>query len=159
MPILGELLIKGLCIYNLEWLISIGMLINHSFLSLKLQAMDINNESKESLLVLDQTDGGKVKAVSGIDDNGNLKTVPPTKDHESDFMRIDKHSSILENFFSNFMRQAKDPTHFQFFKISTDAIDSVTPVIESMAKQNTPSANEMLSQYKVNLSDYIVTVR
>ena len=117
--------------------------------------MDVNKEAKESLLVLDKQDGGKVKVVSGIDDKGKLKTVPPTKEHEPDFMRIDKQSTILENFFSNFMRQAKDPTHFQFFKIGTDAVDSVAPVIETMAKQNTSSANEMLDQYKVNPSDYV----
>ncbi|MGL6178740.1 MAG: hypothetical protein ACRC13_05910 [Tannerellaceae bacterium] len=44
--------------------------------------MDVNSEAKESLLVLDKEDGGKVKAVSGMDESGNLKTVPPTKEHE-----------------------------------------------------------------------------
>lgn len=117
--------------------------------------MDINKESKETLLVLDKEDGGKVKAVSGMDENGKLKTVPPTKEHEQDFMRIDKHSNLLENFFSNFMRQAKDPTHFQFFKINTDAVENVAPVIETMAKQNTPASEEMLYEHWVNPSDYI----
>lgn len=63
--------------------------------------MDVNKEAKESLLVLDKEDSGKVKAVSGIDENGKLKTVPPKKEHEQDFMRIDKHSNPLENFFTN----------------------------------------------------------
>lgn len=116
--------------------------------------MDINKESKETLLVLDKEDGGKVKAVSGMDESGNLKTVPPTKEHEQDFMRIDKHSNLLENFFTNFMRQAKDPTHFQFFKINADAVENVAPVIETMAKQNTPASEEMLAEYRVNPADY-----
>jgi len=117
--------------------------------------MDVNKEAKESLLVLDKQDGGKIKAVSGIDENGNLKTVPPKMEHEPDFLKIDKHSNPLENFFSNFMRQAKDPTHFQFFKVSTDTVENVAPVIESMAAQNTPSSEEMLSEYRVNPSDYL----
>ena len=117
--------------------------------------MDVNKEAKESLLVLDKQDGGKVKAVSGIDENGNLKTVPPKMEHEPDFLKIDKHSNPLENFFSNFMRQAKDPTHFQFFKVSSDTVENVAPVIESMAAQNTPSSEEMLGEYRVNPSDYL----
>lgn len=116
--------------------------------------MDVNKEAKESLLVLDKEDGGKVKAISGMDESGNLKTVPPTKEHEQDFMSIDKHSNLLENFFTNFMRQVKDPTHFQFFKISSDGIENVAPVIESMAKQNTPASEEMLAEYRVNPTDY-----
>ena len=120
--------------------------------------MDVNKEAKESLLILDKEDGGKVKAVSGIDENGKLKTVPPKKEHEPDFMRIDKHSNPLENFFTNFMRQVKDPTHFQFFKIDTDAVENVAPVIESMAKQNTPASEEMLKEYRVEPSDYAQAV-
>lgn len=57
-----------------------------------------------------------LKVVAGMDDKGKLKTVPPKKEHEKEFMKIDKHSNVLENFFSNFLRQYKDPTHFNFFK-------------------------------------------
>lgn len=116
--------------------------------------MDVSKEAKESLLVLDKQDGNKVKAVSGIDDAGKLKTVPPRKEHEQDFLKIDKHSNILENFFSNFMRQVKDPTHFEFFKIKTDDVEKVTPVIETMATQKDTASQEMLNEYRVEPSDY-----
>lgn len=116
--------------------------------------MDVNKDVKESLLVLDKQDGGKVKAVSSIDENGNLKTVPPKIEHEPDFLKNDKYSNPLENFFSNFMRQAKSPTHFQFFKVSTDTVENVALVIESMATQITPSSEEMLGEYRVNPSNY-----
>ena len=116
--------------------------------------MDVNQE-QESLLVLDKKDGKKVKAVSGTDEKGNLKTVPPKKQNEQDFMKIDKHGNVLENFFTNLARQFKDPTHFDFFKVKSSSVDSVAPVIESMANGQDYSANdEMLKGYVVNPADY-----
>jgi hypothetical protein len=35
--------------------------------------MDVNSEAKESLLVHDKEDGRKVKALSGMDESGDLK--------------------------------------------------------------------------------------
>lgn len=116
--------------------------------------MDVNQE-QESLLVLDKKDGKKVKAVSGVDEQGNLKTVPPKKQNEQDFLKIDKHSNVLENFFSNLARQFKDPTHFDFFKVKSSAVENVAPVIESMANgQNYSATDEMLKDYLVNPADY-----
>lgn len=116
--------------------------------------MDVNQE-QESLLVLDKKDGKKVKAVSGTDEKGNLKTVPPKKQNEQDFMKIDKHGNVLENFFTNLARQFKDPTHFDFFKVKSSAVDSVAPVIESMANGQDYSANDdILKGYVVNPADY-----
>lgn len=116
--------------------------------------MDVKQE-QESLLVLDKQNGKKVKVVSGTDEKGNLKTVLPKKEHEPDFLKIDKHSNVLENFFANLARQFKDPTHFDFFKVKSSSVDSVAPVIESMANgQNYTPNDEMLKGYVVNPADY-----
>lgn len=92
-----------------------------------------NIKDQDVLLVKEQGDE-KLKVVSGIDNDGKLKTAPPTKQHALDFMKIDKHSDVLENFFSNFMRQVKEPKHFGFFKGSTDNIESDALVIGKMLK-------------------------
>lgn len=106
-------------------------------------------------MVLDKKDGKKVKAVSGTDEQGNLKTVPPKKQNEQNFLKIDKHGNVLENFFSNLARQFKDPTNFDFFKVKSSAVENVTSVIESMANgQNYSATDEMLKDYLVNPADY-----
>src|SRR3990167_11239909 len=68
----------------------------------------------EILLVLDK-EKKKIQAVKGIDENGKLETVDPTKENQSQFMRVDKHGDFLSNFFTNFVSQLKNPTKFSFF--------------------------------------------
>lgn len=88
--------------------------------------------SGETLLVVKEKEQGKqsVKAVTGkLDKNGNPKTVLPKDRNNPDFLKIDKHANVLENFFSNFIRQSKNPTHFTFFKVPTNGIEQVATVI------------------------------
>lgn len=68
------------------------------------------------LLVMDK-EKKKIQAVTGVDENGNLKTVDATKKNQSQFMRVDRAGDLFTNFFSNFWRQLKDPSHFSFFKV------------------------------------------
>ncbi|MCH5685455.1 hypothetical protein LWM68_15035 [Niabella sp. W65] len=65
------------------------------------------------LLVLDK-EKMNIQAVKGVDKNGNLQTVDPTKKNQGDFLRIDKNGDLFSNFFSNFLRQLKNPTQFTF---------------------------------------------
>ena len=80
------------------------------------EATDIprtTDQFSDILLVLDKKKK-KIEAVNGIGKNGELKTVPANKKNESQFMRIDKHGDLFSNFFSNFLNQLKNPTHFKF---------------------------------------------
>ncbi|MBW3523878.1 DUF3945 domain-containing protein [Chryseobacterium sp. NKUCC03_KSP] len=76
------------------------------------------------LLVMDK-EKKKIQAVTGVDENGNLKTVDANKKNQSQFMRVDKSGDLFSNFFSNFWRQLKDPTRFSFFKVAApDAVET-----------------------------------
>jgi len=68
------------------------------------------------LLVMDK-EKKKIQAVTGVDENRKLKTVDATKKNQSQFMRVDRAGDLFTNFFSNFWRQLKDPTHLSFFKV------------------------------------------
>ena len=76
----------------------------------------------------------KLKAVSGTDEKGGLKTVPPTAEHEQSFLEFDKHSNTLENFLSNFIRQFKSPTQFHFFKVLFEGVVASARVLTEMLK-------------------------
>ncbi|MFT3945614.1 MAG: DUF3945 domain-containing protein [Agriterribacter sp.] len=88
------------------------------------------------LLVMDK-EKKTIQAVTGIDENGNLKTVDANKKNQNEFMRVDKSGDIFSNFFSNFWRQLKDPTRFAFFKVpAKDAVETA----EKMQQQvNAPT--------------------
>ena len=107
--------------------------------------MDEKIKDHDLLLVKEPGDD-KLKAVAGMDENGKLKTVPPTQENQPDFLRIDKHSNGLENFFSNFMRQYKDPTHFGFFKVSAEELDRNPQIVDDFSA---------LSKNKVSPEDYV----
>ncbi|MDY3526059.1 DUF3945 domain-containing protein [Riemerella anatipestifer] len=93
------------------------------------------------LLVYDQEEQ-QIRAVKGLDKDGQLETVPPVPAHEQDFMKVDPHGNILSNFFSNFLRQVKNPSHFSFFKI---------PIPNLLKVQLTP---EDLQPYKIQPQEY-----
>jgi len=76
------------------------------------------------LLVMDK-EKKTIQAVTGIDENGELKTVDANKKNQSEFMRVDKSGDFFSNFFANFWRQLKDPTRFSFFKVpAQDAVET-----------------------------------
>lgn len=72
--------------------------------------MDEKIKDQEALLVKDSKDEN-LKALSGTDEKGGLKTVSPTAEHEQSFLKFNKHSNTLENFLSNFIRQAVQVPH------------------------------------------------
>lgn len=119
------------------------------------------------LLVLDKQKN-KIQAVTGIDENGKLKTTDPTKENQSQFMRVDKHGDLFSNFFSNFWRQLKNPTNFSFFKVSADEavdkakemqkqVDNPTPEGEKEMKKNEVKAEPENEQKQENKNDMATT--
>lgn len=116
--------------------------------------MDEKIKDQEVLLVKDQKDEN-LKVVTGTDDKGGLKTVPPTAEHEQSFLKFDKHSNALENFLSNFMRQFKHPTPLNYFKVPFESAVASARVLSEMLKASEVLSNkEMLDSARVNPSDY-----
>ncbi len=74
-------------------------------------SQDLPEQFSDILLVLDQKEN-EIRAVKGLDKKGNLETTDP-KENNPDFMKVDKHGDILSNFFTNYLRQSKEPTRFK----------------------------------------------
>lgn len=113
------------------------------------------------LLVMDK-EKKKIQAVTGVDENGNLKTVDADKKNQSEFMRVDKSGDLFSNFFANFWRQIKDPTHFSFFKVpAQEAVETAqkiqkqvdAPTKEGEAVMTTHEVKEPKEQQKDNKKD------
>jgi hypothetical protein len=112
--------------------------------------MDKNVKEQDVLLVKEKN-SNELKVVSGMDKDGKLKTVKPTAENEPDFLKIDKHGNILENFYENFMRQAKDPTHFHFFKVPADKVNEIVPKLQDALKNPEKSENkEFIDMHRVD---------
>ena len=90
--------------------------------------MDEKINDQEALLMKDSKDEN-LKALSGTDEKGGLKTVSPTAEHE-------------QNFLSNFIRQFKPHTQFHFFKVLFEGVVASARVLTEMLKApDAPSNN------------------
>ena len=113
----------------------------------------VQEELSDMLLIFDKEEK-QLKAVKGLDKNGELQTVPPDKTHQEDFMRVDAHGNILSNFFSNFLRQTKNPTRFSFFKIPIEKSLEITEKLQNHLANLNEKGREYLKKYEVSPTQY-----
>lgn len=116
--------------------------------------MDVNKEAKQDVLLTEDGESGKLKVVAGLDEKGKLKTVSPNQANEPDFMKIDKHGNVLDNFLSNYFAQAKNPRHTGFYRVAKDGIEEIAGVISGLLKNGGKEGEEFLKEYKVDTSKY-----
>src|SRR5690606_10950681 len=100
-------------------------------------------EQLSDVLLVMNKEKKKIQAVTGIDENGNLKTVDATKKNQISFMRVERAGDLSTNFFSNVWRQLKDPTHFSFFKVP--AKEAVETAKEMQKQVDAPPKRARLS--------------
>ena len=115
--------------------------------------MDEKLKNKETLLVVNKNDTNNVKAVKGVDTNGNLEAVEPTEANQGQFIRINEKAGILENFFSNLKREFQDPTHFNFFRSPIEKIENIASALKEMFKDE-ESNSVFLFESRVNPDDF-----
>ena len=117
--------------------------------------MGVNLKDEQNVLLVQEKGGDKMNVVTGLDNEGNPKTVAPKQENEPDFLKIDKHGNVLENFLSNFMRQAKDPTHFGFFIVPIENIETNAKIMYEMSQKG-DVGKEFLKDYQVNTAPFKV---
>nr|DAQ40212.1 MAG TPA: Protein of unknown function (DUF4099) [Caudoviricetes sp.] len=121
---------------------------------IKIYFMDEKQKDKKVLLVADKEDGGKLKVVDKSSaQDGILRMLLPSMENLEDFLKVEKNTSILEDFFQNLGRQYKQPTDFRFYQIPISLLETLD-VFTDMLKA--PEENkDFISQYEVNPEDYV----
>ena len=105
----------------------------------------------ELMLVQNKNDPkAGVRAVSEIDGQGKVKTVPVDERNENSFLKFDKNSSILENFIKNFWSQLKNPTHFRLIRMTVHDYKMNKLAIKDLAEgKQTDAVKEFLKRYEI----------
>ena len=116
--------------------------------------MDVKTEEKKEVLLTEDGGSGKLKVVAGLDEGGKLKTVAPKQVNEPDFMKIDKHSNALDNFLTNYFKQASNPRHTGFYRVAIDGIENVANVISNLLTLGGKEGEDFLKECKVDTSKY-----
>ncbi|KQB43903.1 DUF4099 multi-domain protein [Flavobacterium daejeonense] len=118
---------------------------------LSIDAPKAEDQFSDILLVFDKKKK-KIEVVKGIDKNGELKTMPANKKNESQFIRVDKHGDLFSNFFSNFLNQLKNPTHFTFFRVSAHEAISAANKMQKEVDNPTKEGEKLFSQHEIKIN-------
>ena len=137
--------------YNCLHLLSPRIAIDASYI--KQKTMEENQNEEEVLLVADKNDDGKLKAVDkSAAKEGIWRLLLPSMENLDDFLKVNKQSSILEDFFLNFRHQYQQPTDFPFYRIPASLLDTLD-VFTDMLRH--PEDNKaFIDLYKINPNDY-----
>ncbi|MFR9505979.1 MAG: DUF3945 domain-containing protein [Rikenellaceae bacterium] len=115
-----------------------------------------NKINDGDVLLVQEPQSETLKAVSGVDKDGKLKTVAPTAANSAEFLKIDKQSNPIENFFTNFMRQAKNPSHFRFFAVPSENVAMTSEFLGQQLKLKDDEASvAFVKNAEVHPSDYV----
>lgn len=111
--------------------------------------MEHQPEMNEMLLVLDKQKN-QISAVKKLGKNSKLETVPPDEKGEPQFMRMDRNGNFFSNLFSNFQRQLKDPTRFDFFRVPVTEGKQIAAELQQHLNHLGAAAQKLMSKYALN---------
>lgn len=87
----------------------------------------ISNDNKKVLLVK-EANGGKVKAVTGMDEKGAIQTEEPTAKNQNSLFAVNTNEAMLEAFFKKMVEQAQQPSHTGFFLMTEKMLDKLIKI-------------------------------
>lgn len=85
-----------------------------------------------AVIALDQ-ETQDLGVVSGMNENGKLKTIPPDSDPK-EFMKVDQHLNPIENFMKNFWFQFNDDRKFKYYRVPSDDVQESAKLIKDTAQ-------------------------
>lgn len=110
-------------------------------------------QNQQDVLIARDENTGKIGVVSGLQSDGTPKVADAKPENKQGFLKFDRHGDVLDNFFSNFFRQYKEPKRFGFYKVATDGVENIVEVLKELLKN--PEANkELLAQHRVDTEKY-----
>ncbi len=105
----------------------------------------ISNDDKKVLLVKEAKDG-KVKAVTGMDEKGNIQATEPTAKNQNSLFAVNTNEAMLETFFKKMVEQVQQPSHTGFFLMTEKMLDKLVKI------DLDPHELEL---HRINLAEYL----
>jgi len=118
----------------------------------KVHIPDPSDELNEMMLVLDKKEN-TIKGVTRLSKDGTVKAAAIDDKKQPDFMRIERNGDFFTNFFGNFMRQLKEPTRFDFFRVPYALGRDIATELQSHLDNLGKDAQKLMSRYAIN-SEY-----
>jgi hypothetical protein len=116
--------------------------------------MDTSLKDHDVLLLRKKSDNEMFAAT--MDKHGRTNGISPDETSHPDFLKIDKNGNALENFFENFMRQADDPTRFEFYLVpAVNYAENIEKLREAFQNPDTPENGEFIDLLRIYLQDFL----
>ena len=111
--------------------------------------MDQTTDQQE-VLIARNNENGQMGAVKGQNPDGTPQMADAKSTPLSELVKFNKGQNPLEAFMSNFIRQAKNPTMFSFFRLPADRYEAIDPAMADLIQKAEQNA-EMLKPYAVEV--------
>lgn len=111
--------------------------------------MDQTTDQQE-VLIARNNENGQMGAVKGQNPDGTPQMADAKSTPLSELVKFNKGQNPLEAFMSNFIRQAKNPTMFSFFRLPADRYEAIAPAMANLIQKAEQNA-EMLKPYAVEV--------
>ena len=108
---------------------------------------NVKNDAKQVMLV-QNADDGRLQAVTGVDQDGNIQTADPTDQNVASLLNVNTQDSALEAFFKKFMEQAQNPVHTGIFVMTENALNKLIRI---------DFDPEILENYRIDPSERLQT--
>ena len=106
-------------------------------------------QASDILLIMDQMKL-IVRALSELEKQGKVRTLPADRQHQNSFLKFDRNSSVLENFIRNFWSQLKDPARMRLFRMPFSKFEKHREAIEDLTNgRQTDRVKEFLDKYEI----------
>jgi len=110
-------------------------------------------ETEKDVLIVRDEKTGEIGVVAGLKSDGTPNVTNVKPENGQAFLRFDRNGDVLDNFFSNFFRQCKEPKRFGFYRVAADGVENVLAVLKDLLKN--PEANkELLAPHLVDTGKY-----
>jgi len=110
-------------------------------------------ETEKDVLIVRDEKTGEIGVVAGLKSDGTPNVTNAKPENGQAFLKFDRNGDVLDNFFSNFFRQCKEPKRFGFYHVAADGVENVLQVLKDLLKN--PEANkELLAPHRVDTEKY-----
>jgi len=120
------------------------------------------NEQEYVLILEDRTEvkseqeAGKLSVVTGMDEQGKLKTTEPIDANQAAFLKFNNRDGLLKNFMTNFLRQFNNPAHFGLYKVAAQGVEKSVETLRAMLpEREDPKVKAELEKSQVRFEDYL----
>ena len=82
---------------------------------------------------------------------GKTEGIKPDSPDNPGLIKLDRGGNVLENFFQNYMRQVKNPTQFEFFKVPAEKLmEAFGNLQKAFQNPDTPENKKFIELHRVN---------